>query len=222
MNLTQRFIFSLIISLEVAFTQSILANLLLVFLSVLSLLWRRISVKRLLGYLLLAAIPMVGTFLSFYLYGSGTASQNLHFGGVMASRILTFVYVGAWFSYRLDVYELMASLEQNLRLSTTFVYGILGAVSFIPRFKQALQSIRAAGLMRGQYLSILSPTLYFKAIVQALIWSESLAMAMTARGFQEGGQRSHYRLYPYRPFGWLIIVVVSLVWPVSVILFHIY
>ena len=49
----------------------------------------------------------------------------------------------------------------------------------------AVKTIRAAGQMRGINLSWWSPTLYFKAILHAITWSDQLAQAMESHGYVE-------------------------------------
>ncbi|CAK8054857.1 energy-coupling factor transporter transmembrane component T family protein [Eupransor demetentiae] len=211
MNATQRLILAIIISLEIALTQSVTLNLFLLASALLILLLKRTSLKKIGFYFLIAIIPVFGTFWSFYLYGQGSPAANLHFGFVMGSRVLAFIFVGAWLTLGMTPYLLLTSLQQNLKLSATFAYGILGALNFMPRFKQAFGYIRAAGLMRDEALHFWQPTLYFKALVHALKWSESLAMAMTSHGFQEGAARSYYENHAWPGVGWLIMLAIIIV-----------
>ena len=44
--------------------------------------------------------------------------------------------------------------------------------------------------MRHYHLSFYSPTLYFKAILAAISWSNSLAQGMISHGYQEDKPRS--------------------------------
>ncbi|GAP00262.1 energy-coupling factor transporter transmembrane component T family protein [Fructobacillus ficulneus] len=217
MNATQRLVLAVLISLEISLTKSVTLNLILVAGALSILLVRRQSLKRLCLYLAVAIIPVLGSFWSFYLYGSGTAAENLHFGMVMGSRVLVFIFIGAWLTLGMTPYVLLASLRQNLKMSATFTYGILGALNFLPRFRQAFTAIQAAGMMRGEVLRWWQPTLYFKSLVHAIKWSKNLAMAMTSHGFQEGANRSAYRTYPMPVSGW--VVMAAMMAGIQVVLF---
>lgn len=210
MNATQRLLLALLISLEISLTKSVTLNIILMVTSLIILLVKRQSWKKIGFYFLVAVIPVLGTFWSFYLYGQGSRAENLHFGFVMGSRVLAFIFMGAWLTIGMTPYVLLASLRQNLKMSATFTYGILGALNFMPRFKQAIASIQAAGMMRGEVLRWWQPTLYFKALVHAIKWSKNLAMAMTSHGFQEGANRSAYHQYPWSKSGWVTMAVIVL------------
>ncbi|MDF7637675.1 energy-coupling factor transporter transmembrane component T [Leuconostocaceae bacterium ESL0958] len=215
MNASQRLLLALLLSVEVALTTSLAFNTGLVLACLLLLCWQRTGLKRLAWLTAVTSLPALATYWSFLLYGQGSASSNAHFALLMASRLFAFVYLGAWFTSRVTAAELLASLEQNFKLSSTFTYGLLAALNFAPRFKRAFLTIQAAAYMRGQPLHFWQPTLYFKALVQALTWSRSLAMAMNSHGFQEGAQRSVYQRYPFRWIGlcWLVLIFGIAQWP---------
>ncbi|MCT3044786.1 MAG: energy-coupling factor transporter transmembrane component T family protein [Leuconostoc mesenteroides] len=210
MNETQKLLLVLLISIEIAFTKSVYLNLFLIVVSILILIVTKSHLKTFARLLIVSILPAVGSFTSFYFFGIGDESQRLHFALVMTTRVGAYVFMGAAFMSTMVLYELLRSLEQNVKMSATFVYGILGALSFIPKIINSVKTIRAVGLMRGEVLSFWSPKLYFKAISQALIWSNNLAMAMTSHGFEEGESRSYHRLFPTKVSGWLIIGVVML------------
>ncbi|CAK1246730.1 energy-coupling factor transporter transmembrane component T [Fructobacillus cardui] len=220
MNATQRMVLALAISLEISLTKSVTLNVVLFSVAFLLLLIRRQPLKKICLYVVIAIIPVLGSFWSFYLYGEGTAAENLHFGLVMGSRVLVFIFIGAWLTMGMTPYVLLASLRQNLKMSATFTYGILGALNFMPRFKQAFSSIQAAGMMRGEVLRWWQPTLYFKALVHAIKWSKNLAMAMTSHGFQEGASRSAYRAYPMAKSGGVLIVLILIALQVILFVSH--
>ncbi|MDF7626822.1 energy-coupling factor transporter transmembrane component T [Lactobacillaceae bacterium L1_55_11] len=208
MNASQKLILVLLLSLELAFTQSAILNLMVVGACLVAMVVARVSWRRLLFYLGVAAIPVLGTFLSFWFYGSGSAASNGHIAWVMSTRLLAFISLGAWFAQTVNPYVLMTALEQNFKLSPTFVYGILGALNFLPKFKTALKNVLAVAQMRGQSLHVWSPALYAKALIQSLAWSENLAQAMTAHGFQEGAPRTHFRQDRLPLLGWLILALI--------------
>ncbi|MCO0832323.1 energy-coupling factor transporter transmembrane protein EcfT [Fructobacillus sp. W13] len=205
MNASQRLYLAILLSFEVALTRSLTLNLALFVLFFSLLLFQKVSIKRWMTYLAVATLPTLGTFWSFYLFGVGDLASRTHFGLVMGSRILLFILISAWLNNSVTPTVLLQFLQQNLKLSATFTYGILAALNFVPRFKEAFKSIQAAGLMRGEVLTWYTPSLYFKAIVQSINWSEMMAMAMTAHGFQEGASRSALKSYPYQKAGFVMI-----------------
>ncbi|MBS9334663.1 energy-coupling factor transporter transmembrane protein EcfT [Fructobacillus sp. M1-13] len=217
MNASQRLFLTLLLSFEIVLTQSLSFNaLLLLFFNGL-VLSQGLPMKRYLYCWAVGLIPAIGSFWSFYLYAQGDLSHRLHVGLVMGSRVFLLIFVGAWLANKTKEAVLLQSLQQNLHLSNTFIYGLLSALNVMPRFKQAFKKIQAASQMRGVSLHWYQPTLYFKALIQAIQWSESLAMAMTAHGFQEGAVRSVYQTYPYKKvgFAWLALVfilTIGLLW----------
>ena len=69
--------------------------------------------------------------------------------------------------------------------------------------KQAVTTIYTTGQMRGVNLHWWSPTLYFKAILVAIQWSDQLAQAMESRGFVEGQARPATINIPITSHDWL-------------------
>ncbi|GMA70370.1 ABC transporter permease [Leuconostoc litchii] len=210
MNETQKLLLVLLISIEIAFTQSVYLNLLLILISIIILIISKSSIKSFVRLILVCILPTIGSFTSFYFFGTGEAVQRIHFASVMTTRVVAYVFMGAAFMANMILYKLLRSLEQNVKMSATFVYGILGALNFIPKIIKAIRTIRAVGLMRGEVLYFWSPKLYFKAITQALVWSNNLAMAMTSHGFEEGERRSYHEQFPTKLSGWIIILVIML------------
>ncbi|MBS9337259.1 energy-coupling factor transporter transmembrane component T family protein [Fructobacillus parabroussonetiae] len=211
MNASQRLFLALFLSLEIVLTNSLSFNLILLLCFNALVIYRKIAWKRYGTYWLVAIIPSFGSFWSFYLYAQGDLAMRLHTGLVMGSRVIVLIFLGAWLVNGTKEAVLLQSLQQNLHLSNTFIYGMLAALNFMPRFKQAFQNIQAASQMRGVTLRWYQPTLYFKALIQAIQWSESLAMAMTAHGFQEGAKRSAYQQYPFKKIGFYWIALIAIV-----------
>ncbi|WP_369404144.1 energy-coupling factor transporter transmembrane component T family protein [Secundilactobacillus oryzae] len=113
---------------------------------------------------------------------------------VLITRIYAYVFVGSIVTLTTSLPQLVASLEQNAKLPSKFAYGFLGAFNLIPKITAEVSIIRAAGKMRNQPMHFWSPTLYFKAILASLNWSENLAEAMTSHGFVEDQPRTHYQV----------------------------
>lgn len=210
MNETQKLVLVLLISFEIAFTKSVYLNLILIVMSLLILLITGNFAKNFARLLIVSILPAIGSFTSFYFFGTGNKEQRVHFALVMTTRVGVYIFLGAAFISTMVLYKLLRSLEQNVKMSATFVYGILGAFSFIPKIIHAVKTIRPVGMMRGEVLHFWSPKLYFKAITQSLIWSNNLAMAMTSHGFEEGEKRSYYERFPAKFGGWMIILIVML------------
>lgn len=201
MNPTLKLALVLLLSLEIAFTQSVLVNVLIV-IAACGVLWHsHLPLKKYLGLLLLPVIPILGTWMSFHTHGAGDVSHTVW---LLSTRIVAYVWLGGILTLTMDLADLFGSLEQNGHVPSKFVYGTLGAFNFLPRVKTAVNQIRVSAMMRGQVLHLWSPQLYFKAIVLALRWSDHLAVAMQTHGYQESGQRTHYRRYPLTVRHWLV------------------
>jgi len=190
MNSSIKLLLVLLISLEVSFTHSLSANLILIAAGLIYLLIHKISTKALLFLTAIPFLPALGLFVTIYYYSPG---QDLHFAFVLFTRMYVYVTVGAGFTMTSSPLDLALSLEQNWHLPSKFAYGSLAAFNMLPKIKTAVITIRTAGLMRGVVLSWWSPQLYFKAILVALNWSENLAQAMISHGFVEDQPRTFYR-----------------------------
>ncbi|WP_219335185.1 energy-coupling factor transporter transmembrane component T, partial [Oenococcus oeni] len=115
---------------------------------------------------------------------------------IMALRVYAYMFLGGVVVYSQTTTQLMRSFEQDLHMNPTFVYGILGALNFLPKMNRQIKIIRASGKMRGVRLTIFSPQLYVKAIYNSFVWSNNLSQAMYAHGFLEDAKRTHYQQKP--------------------------
>ena len=82
------------------------------------------------------------------------------------------------------------SLMQQFRLPPKFAYGILAAYHFFPVVREEYGIVGAALKARGVKAGPLSTKRLFPMLVQAMERSESLAMAMESRGFQNDVPRA--------------------------------
>ncbi|MGV0168250.1 energy-coupling factor transporter transmembrane component T family protein [Furfurilactobacillus sp. WILCCON 0119] len=178
----------LLIGIEISFTSVIWANVLILIISLFIMCWRRAPLVSFVRLALIPLIPAVGIWCSIRFTTSG---QNAHFAWVLATRIYAYAGLGGLFTFSTTPAKTLASLEQNAHLPTTFVYGMVGALNFVPQIRREVTIIRASAQMRGITLHFWSPQLLFKAIVAALNWSENLAEAMTSHGFTENAPRTH-------------------------------
>lgn len=115
MNETQKLLLVLLISIEIAFTKSVYLNLFLIVVSILILIVTKSHLKTFARLLIVSILPAVGSFTSFYFFGTGDESQRLHFALVMTTRVGAYVFMGAAFMSTMVLYELLRSLEQNVR-----------------------------------------------------------------------------------------------------------
>lgn len=213
MNASLKLLLVLLVSLEISFTQSLSANLILIAASLFYLICHKISLKSLLFLSGVPFLPALGLFVTIYYFSPG---HNLHFAWVLFTRMYVYVTVGAGFTLTSSPLDLALSLEQNWRLPAKFAYGTLAAFNMLPKIKAAIITIRTAGLMRGIVLSWWSPQLYFKAILVALNWSENLAQAMISHGFIEDQSRTFYRQIKIttQDLSWLIIILLLIQGPI--------
>ena len=149
---------------------------------------------------LLAALGMFTTGLIFA-DGSGagvelsaTGQQVVSAGNLtsalqLSSRILAYGGLGMLFAFTTNSMELIMSLMQQFHLPAKFAYGILAAYHFFPVVRSEYATVGAALKVRGIHAGPFSTRRIFPMLVHALERSESLAMAMESRGFEDGVPR---------------------------------
>lgn len=216
-----KFIAIMLAVIILAFTYSIAVNLLVIVLSVLLLLFSRVSYKRIFKIFLLLLLPAFTVFLTGYLHSSGAdnigiVSDNSIINGIhLASRVFSFPAMGACFALTTPSQDFILSLEQNTPLPPTFIYGFFAAFQLLPEIRRQYQIKKLAFKNRGIYVSSLSPKLLALVLTTAVQWSDVLAGAMESRGFSAEGNRSHYRTMEKSPLDYVILFV----FPVSVLVF---
>ncbi len=86
-----------------------------------------------------------------------------------------YLWLGGLFTLKLnDERDISWPPLSNVRISPTFVYALVGVLNFMPAVKQQIKTIRVA-LKCVMTLHVWDPQLYFKAILSAIRWSQSLA-----------------------------------------------
>ena len=205
MNPSFKFFLALIISIEISLKSSLLTNLLIIFLSIIYLIYKHIKVKNLLLTLLMPLIAAFTVFATLYWFAP---QPNLQNALSLSSRIYVYTLTIYCVSIGTTATELARSFEQNFHLPSKFAYGVLAALNIVPRMKEAVKQIRTAGMMRGVYLSFWSPVLYFKAILVALNSAENLAQGMASHGYRESAQRSIIVPVPVQKSDWLKSIVI--------------
>jgi energy-coupling factor transport system permease protein len=125
------------------------------------------------------------------LFGQRTLyASNLTTAMQLSSRILAYGGLGILYAFTSDAFELVMSLMQQFHLPPKFAYGILAAYHFFPVVQEEYGIVGAALSVRGVKAGPLSTKRLFPMLVQAMERSESLAMAMESRGFQDDVPRA--------------------------------
>lgn len=202
MNPSLQLLLVLLISFEVSFTSRLTANLVFLVIVIFVLLAHRLHWRQWLWLLAGPFLPALALFVTIVFYSPG---HDWHFGFVLVSRIYLYVMLGATVTFTTTPLKLAQSLEQTAHLPAKFAYGTLSAVNLLPKIKQEVIQIRAAALMRGVTLHLWSPTLYFKAILVAINWSDQLAQAIESHGFVEGKQRTFAHPIAVHWYDWALL-----------------
>ncbi|KRL05418.1 energy-coupling factor transporter transmembrane component T [Liquorilactobacillus oeni] len=175
------------IGLQIAFSQSVILNLIVTLVSLAYLIYCRVSLK-VLFFTLLVALPLAfGSWWSFLVFGTG---DRLHNAWIYGTRVYSYLTLGAAITLTVPVKELLLSLSLHLKLSPTFVYGLLAAFNLFERIRFQFKHIQYSAQMRGKTYYPWQPALYLRIIIVALNWSGDLAEAMTSQGFSEGYERT--------------------------------
>lgn len=107
----------------------------------------------------------------------------------LASRVLAYGGLGMLFAFTSNAFELVMSLMQQFHLPPKFAYGILAAYHFFPVVREEFATVGAALKVRGITASPFSTKRLLPMLAHAIERSESLAMAMESRGFEDGAPR---------------------------------
>lgn len=108
----------------------------------------------------------------------------------LMTRILAYGGIGMVFAFTTNSKNLILSLMQQFHLPSKFAYGILAAYHFFPVIKSEYKIVAAALQVRGIKAGLFSKKRLFPMIVHAIERSESLAMAMESRGFDDKRPRA--------------------------------
>lgn len=217
MNPSVKFLLIFIISLEVSIKASLITNLIVIVCALLYLLYHRINLKEL---ALLLLIPLVAAFTIFATLYWFSPHPEHYYAWVLSSRVYVYVLTISCLAKTTTATELARSFEQNLHLPSKFSYGVLAALNIFPKMKMAVKQIRASGMMRGVYLSLYSPQLYFKAILVALRSADNLAQGMASHGYIEGKKRSVIVKIPLTSTDWIKFGAVLFLFNICLFVFH--
>lgn len=195
---------------------SLITNFIVIACAIIFLLIKKTKIKDL---LLLLFVPLIAAFTVFATLYWFNDHPDHYYAWVLSSRIYVYVFVIACVAKTTTATELARSLEQNMHLPSKFAYGVLAALNIIPRIKMAIKQIRTAGMMRGVYLSLWSPMLYFKAILVALSSAENLAQGMESHGYVEGQKRSAIVQIPLTKRDWCFFAIILILFNICLFMF---
>ena len=116
-------------------------------------------------------------------------ASNMRTALQLSSRILAYGGLGMLYAFTTDAFELVMSLMQQFKLPPKFAYGILAAYHFFPVVKEEYGIVGSSLKVRGVKAGFASPKRIIPMLVQAMERSQSLAMAMESRGFQNDAPR---------------------------------
>lgn len=119
------------------------------------------------------------------------SSHSLYNALQLGARVLAFAGLGMLFALTTDGEQFVASLIHQGKLPPKFAYGVLAAFHLLPNIKKEYEDARLAYQVRGMKLSFFSLRPVFTALVNALRWSESVAMAMESKGFSGDRDRTY-------------------------------
>ncbi len=170
------------------------------------------------GYMLLLPLPLM-LFTALYTdlsrypnphvlwhWGPWTvATEGLVTALALGLRVLVFVSASLLFIATTDPTDFAVSLAQNLRVPYRFAYGVLVAQRFLPLLRRELEIIRLAHRVRGvgegrgwrgqvERLQRYAVPL----LAAALRKSQRTALAMDAKAFGAGPERTYFRQMPIR------------------------
>ncbi|MCI1974341.1 MAG: energy-coupling factor transporter transmembrane protein EcfT [Limosilactobacillus sp.] len=204
MNPSIKLLLLLLISLEISFTNRLFVNLILIICLFIVLIFNKLTWHQFCWLMLIPLIPGIAVLITIGGYGAG---HDWLTGWSMVSRFYVYVFAGGVMTFTTSPLTLVRSLEQNCHLPSKFAYGTLAALNILPQIKRNVSTIKVAGKMRGLDLHWWSPTLYFKAILSAIRWSDQLAQAMETHGFREERPRTYATLIPLRWVDWAILII---------------
>ena len=218
MNPSLKLLLLCLLTIEITIIPNLIANLCLIVGSLILLIINHINYKKLCYFTIVPLSACISVFFTIYFYAPG---HNLTYALTLISRIYAFALSGAYFATSTDNYTLVKSLEQNAHLPSKFAYGSLAAFNLLPKIYEEVKRIRIAGQMRGLFLSFWSTKLYFKAIISAMTWADSLSQGMASHGYREEKSRSVIISILVTKKDWLLFFSILLLFQPILFIFHI-
>ncbi|MFT9004006.1 MAG: energy-coupling factor transporter transmembrane component T [Liquorilactobacillus hordei] len=197
------------VGFQITFAHSVSTNIGVVIITLMYLCYCKTSGK-LLFLASLYAFPLaLGSWWSFIAFGTGDV---WHTAWIYASRVYAYLYLGAIVTLTTPIKNILLSLSLHLKLSTTFVYGLLASFNLLGRIKRQYKIIRYSAMMRGTTYHFWNPSLYLRIIIVALNWSQDLAEAMTSQGFSEGALRTLTYKDDLPKWQWVLAIFLILIY----------
>lgn len=171
------------------------------------------SAKTILKALIPATLAAAALAVAIYSSGDGSTAIQAGFSAeelasspralralAVGIRIYAYFFLGMCFALTTDNMDFIYSLMQQCSVKPKYAYGVLAAFNLIPQLRDELRQIRLSYRVRGYHPTPLSVKVLFTALVNAVRRSESLAMAMESKGFEDEGERSYARSVSIRSF----------------------
>lgn len=156
-----------------------------------------------------AFVAAFGLFVTGFFHGNGAQTADLQriaampyavraamSAGVypalqLSTRLLAYAGFGMLFVLSTEGEAFIFSLMHQCRLKPKFAYGILAAVRLMPNMVREFKSVRLAFRARGMQVRWYSLPPVFTMLVNAIRWSQCVAMAMESKGFDGDAPRTH-------------------------------
>lgn len=128
------------------------------------------------------------------------AAEGVRTGIALGLRVATFVATSLLFVSTTDPTDFALSLIQNLKVPYRFGYGVLVSYRFLPLLRREYETIRMAHRVRGfaegeglRGLIARTRRYAIPLLAAAIRKSERTALAMDAKAFGAGPDRTYYR-----------------------------
>lgn len=213
----------IIAAILLSFTFSIELNIIIFLISLLlTLFCSDTKPKKILLLLLPVLLTAAGLFMTGLLFSTGEttiyqsgiqenmAITSVYNGLQLATRVFAFCGLGMLFSFSTDPLVFVYSLQHQLKLSPKFAYGILAAFHLLPNIKHEYEQARFALHVRGVPSHFFSVRPIFTMFVNAILWAESLSIAMESKGFSSAGPRTTYIITKIKWYDVLFLIIPSL------------
>lgn len=136
-------------------------------------------------------------------------SLSLYNALQLSTRVLAFAMLGILFSLTTDSELFIQSLMHQCGLKPKFAYGILAAFHLMPHIGSEYKNAKMAYRARGIHVGPLSMKPLFATMVNAIRWSENVAMAMESKGFDGDGKRTFYQTTTVKARDFLFLIFVN-------------
>ncbi|QIQ21707.1 energy-coupling factor transporter transmembrane component T family protein [Zophobihabitans entericus] len=220
----------IICGILLSLTYHIYFNLTVFVVALILLLLAKANLKKLFIILFWVSLAAAGFFTAGFFFSSAPETSistslnqavmmpvSVQSGLQLATRIYAFAGLGLLFALTTNMQQFVYSLEQQFRLPSKFAYGILAALNLAPllpyEYKKSVHALQARGRLAFPLsLHILTPLM-----VKSIRWSESLAIAMESKGFDENSPRTHFVIMKVRWFDYLFMVLSTLIFMTALI-----